>query len=107
MSIADARKLRKQATEAEKVLWRALRATFSGTTRFRRQHPIAGYVVDFACLEKHLIVEVDGGQHAEEDPRRTAELEALGYLVVRFWNNDVLTNTDGVIAEIAALTKQR
>jgi very-short-patch-repair endonuclease len=71
--------------------------------KFRRQMPISGYVVDFCCEAARLIIELDGGQHSErveEDARRTAALEAQGSLVLRFWNNDVLRNIDGVVASI-------
>jgi very-short-patch-repair endonuclease len=70
--------------------------------KFRRQHPIEGFVVDFACTKHHLVVEADGGQQAENprDEQRTKRLEALGWRVVRFWNNDILANTEGVILTI-------
>jgi very-short-patch-repair endonuclease len=70
--------------------------------RFRRQHPIGDYIVDFACTRHLLIVEADGGQHAEDqnDRRRTAWLEGEGWRVRRFWNNDILANTEGVVLAI-------
>jgi very-short-patch-repair endonuclease len=71
--------------------------------KFRRQHPIAGYIVDFVCLEKSLIIELDGGQHVEqarEDTRRTERLQSAGYRVVRFWNNDVLSKSETVVNAI-------
>jgi very-short-patch-repair endonuclease len=71
-----------------------------GGFRFRRQHPLGPYVVDFFCSEAKLIVEVDGGQHADESPTRAQWLEARGYRILRFWNNDVLGNTEGVLLEI-------
>ena len=107
MSVHRARHLRHRATEAEKVLWRALRSRQLAGTKFRRQFPIGRYIVDFAAPEAHLIVEVDGGQHATDGPDRTRELEALGYLIIRFWNNDVLSNLDGVLAEIASILGRR
>ena len=70
--------------------------------RFRKQHPVGEFVVDFVCMERHLAIEIDGGQHAEStayDFRRTKSLEAGGYRVLRFWNNDVLQNIEGVKAE--------
>ena len=73
--------------------------------RFRRQRPMGQYIVDFVCLEAKLILEVDGGQHAEQlayDSKRTAFLESLGYRVLWFWNNDVLQNVDGVVTVILA-----
>ncbi len=78
-----------------------------GGTKFRRQHPVGPYVVDFIALEAHLIVEVDGGQHANDSPDRTRQLEAFGYHVIRFWNNDVLSNLDGVLTEIASVLGHR
>lgn len=91
-------------TEAEKRLWARLRANRLGY-HFRRQHRIGPYIVDFACLERKLIVEVDGGQHNEPkgialDARRTEFLNRDGYCVLRFWNNDVLARTDDVIETI-------
>ncbi len=74
--------------------------------KFRRQHPIGNYIVDFCCLEHALIVEVDGSQHlehSEEDLKRTRELERLGFRVVRFLDNEVLTNTEGVLQRVAEL----
>jgi very-short-patch-repair endonuclease len=97
-----ARRLRRNATEAEKRLWWALRELPS-EHRFRRQHPIGRRVADFACPSRKLVIELDGGQHVTEsgsDKVRTAELARYGYRVIRFWNNDVLSNTEGVIAAI-------
>ena len=98
-----ARTLRRNATVAEIRLWSRLRRKQLEGFRFRRQHPLGSYIVDFFCPEARLIVEVDGGQHGEEnahDARRTKWLEARGYRVVRFWNNEVLSNTDGVLTTI-------
>ncbi|NOT88656.1 MAG: endonuclease domain-containing protein [Lysobacter sp.] len=93
-----ARILRANMTDAEAELWKHLRRRQLLGCKFRRQHPIGPYVVDFACLERRLVVEVDGGQHAESasDPRRDACIGRLQFVVVRFWNDDVLTNIDGV-----------
>lgn len=94
-----ARKLRRHATDAERLLWNALREAFPGT-RFRRQHPIGRYVVDFACPAGMLAIEIDGGQHAMNEPAdiaRTAEIARLGYRVIRFWNNEVIQNLSGVL----------
>ncbi len=100
--MSAARQLRRQMTDAEVALWQALRARQAGA-RFRRQAPIGPYVVDFACFSRRLIVEVDGGQHsAAADAARTAWLESQGFTIVRFWNNDVLGNPEGVLAEIHA-----
>jgi very-short-patch-repair endonuclease len=97
-----ARKLRLNATDVERKLWRALRE--SGLPwRFRRQHPIGRYIADFACPARKLVIELDGGQHAaqeETDDVRTAELARYGYRVIRFWNNDVVENLDGVMETI-------
>jgi very-short-patch-repair endonuclease len=97
-----ARRLRRNSTEAEKRLWWALRELPS-EYRFRRQHPVGRRVVDFACPSRKLVIELDGGQHAiarSRDEARTAELARHGYRVIRFWNNDVLGNTPGVIETI-------
>lgn len=98
-----AQRLRKSSTDAELKLWRELRNRQLQQFKFRRQHPIAGYIVDFVCLEKQLVIEVDGAQHAEHrayDAARTAALGKAGYRVVRFWDNEVLLNTDGVMEAI-------
>jgi len=70
--------------------------------KFRRQHPTGDFIVDFACTEHGLVIEIDGGQHADHamDARRTAQLQGQGWRVIRFWNNDVLGNTSGVIETI-------
>ena len=94
----NARQLRKNMTEAERALWRLLRQRQINGLRFRRQVPIDHYIVDFACLEARLVIEVDGGQHFESqsDMKRDAYLRSQGFRVLRFWNNDVLSNPDGV-----------
>ncbi len=102
---AFARQLRRNQTEAEKTLWKYLRSKQFNDTKFRRQHPVGPYIADFACIENKLIVEVDGGQHNEQqnsshDMKRTEWLKDQGYQILRFWNNDVLTNTDGVREKI-------
>jgi very-short-patch-repair endonuclease len=92
-------------TEAEKRIWKQLRAHRFQDAFFRRQVPIGSYVVDFVCLDARLIIEIDGGQHAAEqakpDAKRDAWLRAQGFSVLRFWNNDVLTNLPGVLERIA------
>jgi very-short-patch-repair endonuclease len=96
--------LRSRMTDAEWRLWYHLRANRFLGLKFRRQVPMGPYTVDFLCERARLIVEVDGGQHAdriEGDTVRTAWLEAQGYSVIRFWNNDVLGNTNGVLEAIA------
>jgi len=98
-----ARRLRNQTTDAERHLWRHLRSRQLGGYRFRRQVPIGRYVADFACLEKKLVLELDGGQHQDrrpQDARRDREIELEGYRVLRFWDHDVLRNTEGVLIEI-------
>ena len=102
-SVARARELRRNRTEAEKRLWGALRRAFP--REFRFQVPYGSYFADFLSFNGKLIVEVDGGTHAETpeyDAARTRYFEGEGYRLIRFWNNDVMANTDGVIAEIAA-----
>jgi very-short-patch-repair endonuclease len=99
-----ARRLRRDETDAERRLWYRLRSRQIEGAKFVRQERIGPYVVDFACRERRLIVEVDGGQHAT-DPRdavRDQWLSDRGYRVLRFWNNDVLANTEGVLETIAA-----
>ncbi len=83
-------------------MWSALRDRRLSKYKFRRQHPIGNFVVDFACTEYALVIEIDGGQHAENaaDSHRAAWLKQHGWQVVRFWNNDVLQNTSGVIETI-------
>ena len=97
-----ARRLRRDMTDAERLLWRHLRQRQLDGHRFRRQHPIGRFVVDFVCLEQHLVIEVDGGQHADStfDDRRSRFLAQEGFCVVNFWNHDVLCNIEGVVASI-------
>ena len=101
----NARELRAQMTDAERLHWHYLRAHRFHGLGFRRQVPLGSYIVDFLCESQRLIVEVDGGQHADravEDARRTQWLEAQGYRVVRFWNNEVLGNMEGVWEALTA-----
>lgn len=97
-----ARTLRARMTEAEKALWSKLRSYQLGGRRFRRQEPIGPYFADFVCREASLIVEVDGGHHADSksDADRTAFLADGGFRTTRFWNNEVLTNVAGVFQRI-------
>ena len=97
-----ARKLRQHSTDAERRMWSALRDRRLMQYKFRRQHPIGAYIVDFACTRRGLVIEIDGGQHARDagDVRRTAWLESQGSRAIRFWNNDVLSNTEGVIGTV-------
>lgn len=97
-------------TDAERVLWRAIRRKQLDGHRFRRQQPIGRYIVDFFCPEVRLIVELDGGQHAERadyDADRTEWLEARGYRVVRYWNPDVLRNLEGVLEDLRIRLRER
>ncbi len=97
------RQLRSELTEAESHLWQHLRARQVRGKKFRRQHPVGKYILDFACIEARLAIEVDGGQHSEmqnQDNVRTAWLETQGWKVVRFWNNEVLQNIEGVLEEV-------
>ena len=99
MARSRARELRKNMTNVEALLWRHLRDRQLGGSKFRRQHPIGPYYVDFVCSEKKLVVEVDGGQHAtnqEEDTKRSQYLAEKGYRVLRFWNHEVLTEVEAV-----------
>ena len=98
-----ARQLRRESTEVEKRLWRALRSKLP-QFKWRRQMPIGCYFADFACLSEKLILELDGGQHASAgtyDEARTRFIEAQGFRVLRFWNNDVVTNMHGILERIA------
>ena len=101
-SIRIARRLRVNQTDAETVLWNRLRNRQIGGYKFVRQQPIIGYICDFVCREKSLVIEVDGGQHNEsvEDAVRDRRLADEGYKVLRFWNNDVLGNIEGVLSTI-------
>ena len=96
-----ARKLRNNLTEAEKYLWYMLRLKGLGV-KFRRQAVIGRYIVDFVCYERKLIIEVDGGQHADSecDKERDQWLGGQGFEILRFWNNDVLKNREGVMQKI-------
>lgn len=98
---SNARRLRRDMTGAERKLWYALRDRRFVGSKFRRQVEIGPYIVDFLCIAEQVVIEVDGGQHSEEaDAPRTAFLEAQGYRVVRFWNNEVLGNLEGVLARL-------
>jgi very-short-patch-repair endonuclease len=107
----NAKKMRRVMTDAELKLWNELRAHRLMGLGFRRQVPIAGYIVDFACSEKKIVVEVDGSQHGEAeayDAIRTKRLEQDGWTAIRFWNDDVLRDIDGVcqhIITVAALDR--
>lgn len=109
MSLDRARNLRQRQTDAELRLWSRLRRNQLDGHHFRRQVPIGPYVADFACIARRLVVEVDGGQHAnrvDADARRTALMEKFGYRVIRFWNNDVLVNTEAVLETIRVALRE-
>ncbi|MDW7712632.1 MAG: endonuclease domain-containing protein [Deferrisomatales bacterium] len=110
--LSHARGLRRDATDAERRLWRSLRQKALDGFRFRRQHPVGRFILDFYCHEAKLAIELDGGGHAEEseasrDVRRAAALEEAGVQVLRFWNNEVLGNTEGVLEEIRRHLRRR
>ncbi len=100
-----ARELRRSETEAEQIIWSRLRRKQLNGAKFRRQQPIGSYIVDFVSFDKKLIIEIDGGQHSSEenmgnDAVRTEWLESQGFRVIRFWNNEVFSNMDGVFTQI-------
>jgi len=105
-----ARALRKNQTAAESLLWRHIRNRQFHGYKFRRQFPIGNYIVDFTCVLLKLIIELDGSQHMndiEYDNSRTKILQSHGFLVIRFWNNDVLTETDSVLEALTLTLSQR
>ena len=96
-----ARTLRKNQTDAERKLWHHLRAREFESIKFRRQQPIGRFIADFVSFEKKLVIELDGGQHTEEmDKQRDLWLKEQGFRILRFWDNDVFQNMDGVLEEI-------
>lgn len=102
-----ARKLRKSMTKEENRLWYFLRAGRLERYKFRRQEPIGNYIVDYVCFEKKMIVECDGGHHlkSDNDQRRDLYFHQRGYRVLRFWNNEILNNIDGVLEVILGVLK--
>jgi very-short-patch-repair endonuclease len=109
-TVQIARRLRRDQTDAERILWFRLRNRRLNGWKFRRQMSLNGFVVDFCCPDAKLVVEIDGGQHDDQrlkDLRRTRNLETSGYLVLRFWNNQVLQNLDGVLEEILNTINQQ
>ncbi|MFN7644366.1 MAG: endonuclease domain-containing protein [Burkholderiales bacterium] len=100
-TLDKARCLRQTMTDAEQALWYHLRAGRFGGFKFRRQHPLPPYVVDFVCLSQWLVVELDGSQHSPSvDAERDRSLERAGFRLLRFWNDDVLIQTEAVLAQI-------
>ena len=100
---AKARELRKQSTDAESALWNLLRNRQLTGYKFRRQAPVGRYIVDFLCFERKLVVELDGGQHQEQadyDAERSRILESRGFRVIRFWNSEVIEDTDALLGAI-------
>jgi very-short-patch-repair endonuclease len=107
--IVNARILRTNSTDAERRLWRFLRNRLLCGYRFRRQMPLGRYIVDFVCLRARIVVELDGGQHADHllaDLERTRHLARAGFRVLRFWNSDVLQRTDDVLERILAALRE-
>ena len=105
-----ARQLRKDAQLCERLLWRHLKRRNLNGHRFRRQYPIAGYIVDFACVEARVAIELDGSQHADAipyDAARSRRIETNGYRVQRFWNNHVLLQRDAVLDAILKVCDER
>jgi very-short-patch-repair endonuclease len=104
-----ARSMRREATDAEQKLWLLLRDRRLGGAKFRRQAPVGPYIADFVCLRRKMIVEADGGQHfaTPRDATRDRWLADEGYLVVRYANNDILKNPEGVLADLLARLDQR
>ena len=103
-----ARRLRRDSTEAEQRLWYYLRSRRLGGFKFRRQVTLGRFIADFACVEARLIVEADGGQHNDKrDAARTEYLEGLGWKILRFWNNDVLQQTNAVLEVILVACQER
>ncbi|WP_026479411.1 endonuclease domain-containing protein [Ahrensia sp. 13_GOM-1096m] len=102
-----ARNMRHESTDAEAVLWSELRNRGLNKLKFRRQVPIASYIVDFVCIEKKLIVEVDGSQHAVNiyDKQRDERLKEQGYIVLRFWNDDIIRDLKNVCQHIIAVSE--
>src|ERR1700682_3766070 len=98
---SNARKMRVLSTNAESVMWRFLRDRRLQSFKFRRQVPFQNYILDFVCYEKMLVVEIDGGQHSEnlQDQIRDRLLAAKGFKTVRYWNNDVIKNAEGVLMD--------
>jgi len=99
----NAKSLRKSQTQAEHLLWRNLRARQLDGVKFRRQVPVGNYIVDFVSFEKKIVIELDGGQHAEttaRDAARDAWLQGRGYKVLRFWDNEIFQNMEGVLEVI-------
>jgi very-short-patch-repair endonuclease len=101
--ISNARRMRHEPTDAERKFWLAVRGRQFGGYKFKRQYPVGSYIADFVCLDRKLIVELDGGQHAQQagyDTERTAYLQAHGFRVLRVWNDDFLRTPDAILEGI-------
>lgn len=110
--IERARELRKNPTKAEALLWERLRNGQLGGLKFRRQHPVCGFILDFYCKKARLAIELDGGVHVnteqkEYDRERTRELEETGVMILRFWNREVTQNIDDVLEKIKKSAEER
>jgi very-short-patch-repair endonuclease len=107
--LSFARRLRANSTDAERKLWSVLRAHRLEGYKFKRQQPIDGYIVDFVCFEARVVIEADGGQHSESkgDAVRDAHLRRVGFAVLRFWNNEILMNIEGVWDKVAEVIRDR
>ena len=106
-----ARKLRKNSTEQERIMWKLLRNRNFKNLKFKRQVPVGNYVADFLCEEKKLVIEIDGGQHNEaeniiKDNKRTKYFESEGYNVIRFWNNEITENLSGVYDKLSKIVEE-
>jgi very-short-patch-repair endonuclease len=99
-----AKRVRREPTDAETTMWRLLRDRRLASFKFRRQVPFRNFILDFVCFEKRLVIEIDGGQHAssDTDAARSAILEAEGFRIARYWNNDVLQRTSAVAEDVFA-----
>ncbi len=110
MSIKQrARELQRSQTEAERVFWNHVRGRRLSGFKLRRQHPIVPFVVDFVCLDRRLIIELDGGQHAEdveEDQKGSVFLESQGYRILRFWNTEVFEKMEGVLQTVLTVLNE-
>jgi very-short-patch-repair endonuclease len=102
-----AKRLRRDLTDAEAVMWRLLRSRRFSGIKFRRQAPFKNYILDFVCFERRVVIEIDGGQHADSkrDERRDASLAGEGFQVLRYWNNDVLQQRNAVLEDLFAKLK--
>ncbi|TAK91709.1 MAG: endonuclease domain-containing protein [Burkholderiaceae bacterium] len=98
----NAKELRRHLTDPERILWKQL-CSRQLHCKFRRQHPYLNFILDFVCLDRKIVIEVDGSQHADQasyDQQRSQTLEQAGFAVLRFWNNEIIENLDGVMAVV-------